>query len=53
MLSQVDNFSFKNIILFSMQEADLGFALVIDRRNDKWSSVKITLLKISVSQVLL
>lgn len=31
----------------SMQEADLGFALVIDRRNDKWSSVKTTLLKIS------
>lgn len=31
----------------SMHEADLGFALVIDRRNDKWSSVKTTLLKIS------
>ncbi|XP_014241570.1 guanine nucleotide exchange factor DBS-like isoform X3 [Cimex lectularius] len=31
----------------SMHEADLGFALVIDRRNDKWSSVKSTLLKIS------
>ncbi|BES92094.1 RhoGEF [Nesidiocoris tenuis] len=31
----------------SMHEADLGFALVVDRRNDKWSSVKNTLQKIS------
>ncbi|XP_073991103.1 guanine nucleotide exchange factor DBS-like isoform X4 [Rhodnius prolixus] len=31
----------------SMQEADLGFAIIIDRRSDKWSSVKNTLLKIS------
>uniref|UniRef100_A0A1B6D890 DH domain-containing protein n=1 Tax=Clastoptera arizonana TaxID=38151 RepID=A0A1B6D890_9HEMI len=31
----------------SMHEADMGFVLVIDRRNDKWSSVKNTLLKIS------
>ncbi|XP_054266389.1 guanine nucleotide exchange factor DBS-like [Macrosteles quadrilineatus] len=31
----------------SMQEADMGFVLVVDRRNDKWSSVKTTLLKIS------
>ncbi|KAF6212795.1 hypothetical protein GE061_010504 [Apolygus lucorum] len=30
-----------------MHEADLGFALVVDRRNDKWSSVKNTLLKIA------
>lgn len=34
-----------------MQEADMGFVLIIDRRNDKWSSVKTTLLKISVSFV--
>lgn len=39
----------KFIIYFRMHEADLGFALIIDRRNDKWSSVKTTLLKISVS----
>lgn len=32
-----------------MQEADMGFVMVVDRRNDKWSSVKTTLLKISVS----
>ncbi|XP_069678460.1 guanine nucleotide exchange factor DBS [Periplaneta americana] len=31
----------------SMQEADSGFVLVIDRRNDKWNSVKTVLLKIS------
>ncbi|XP_065353804.1 guanine nucleotide exchange factor DBS-like isoform X3 [Cloeon dipterum] len=31
----------------SMQEADVGFVLVIDRRNDKWNSVKTVLLKIS------
>lgn len=31
-----------------MQEADVGFVLVIDRRNDKWNSVKPTLLKLSV-----
>lgn len=32
-----------------MQEADVGFVLAIDRRNDKWNSVKAVLLKISVS----
>jgi hypothetical protein len=31
-----------------MQEADSGFVLVVDRRNDKWHSVKTVLLKISV-----
>ncbi|XP_059481184.1 guanine nucleotide exchange factor DBS-like isoform X2 [Neocloeon triangulifer] len=31
----------------SMQEADVGFVLVIDRRNDKWNSIKTVLLKIS------
>ncbi|KAG1682081.1 Guanine nucleotide exchange factor DBS [Nymphon striatum] len=30
-----------------LQDADLGFVLIIDRRNDKWSSVKAALLKIS------
>ncbi|RZF49087.1 hypothetical protein LSTR_LSTR008373 [Laodelphax striatellus] len=30
-----------------MHEADMGFVLVVDRRNDKWSSVKSTLLKVS------
>lgn len=36
-------------IIFRLQEADLGFHLIIDRRNDKWNSVKTVLLKISVS----
>ncbi|XP_014229850.1 guanine nucleotide exchange factor DBS-like isoform X2 [Trichogramma pretiosum] len=31
----------------TLHEADLGFHLVIDRRNDKWNSVKTILLKIS------
>ncbi|XP_071036911.1 guanine nucleotide exchange factor DBS isoform X2 [Parasteatoda tepidariorum] len=31
----------------TLQDADLGFVLIIDRRNDKWSSVKTVLLKIS------
>ncbi|XP_043285337.1 guanine nucleotide exchange factor DBS-like isoform X3 [Venturia canescens] len=31
----------------TLQEADLGFHLVIDRRTDKWNSVKTVLLKIS------
>nr|CAD7393644.1 unnamed protein product [Timema cristinae] len=31
----------------SMQEVDQGFVLVIDRRSDKWNSVKTVLLKIS------
>ena len=35
-----------------LHEADLGFHLVIDRRNDKWNSVKTVLLKISVSRFL-
>ncbi|XP_039286746.1 guanine nucleotide exchange factor DBS [Nilaparvata lugens] len=30
-----------------MHEADMGFVLVVDRRNDKWSSVKSALLKVS------
>lgn len=43
---------YKRLILYltsvpSMQEADVGFVLVVDRRNDKWSSVKAVLLKIS------
>ncbi|CAH1103228.1 unnamed protein product [Psylliodes chrysocephalus] len=32
----------------SLHDADLGFHLIIDRRNDKWNSVKTVLLKISV-----
>ncbi|KAF5275360.1 hypothetical protein FQR65_LT04188 [Abscondita terminalis] len=32
----------------SLQEADLGFHLIVDRRKDRWNSVKTVLLKISV-----
>lgn len=32
----------------SLQEADLGFHLIVDRRKDRWTSVKSVLLKISV-----
>ena len=31
-----------------LQEADLGFVLVVDRRQDKWAAVKTMLLRISV-----
>ncbi|XP_034943713.1 guanine nucleotide exchange factor DBS-like isoform X2 [Chelonus insularis] len=31
----------------TLQEADLGFHLIIDRRTDKWNSVKTVLIKIS------
>ncbi|KAJ8986252.1 hypothetical protein NQ317_009960 [Molorchus minor] len=32
----------------ALQDADLGFHLIIDRRTDRWNSVKTVLLKISV-----
>lgn len=32
-----------------LQEADLGFNLIIDRRKDRWTSVKHILLRISVT----
>lgn len=35
--------------VFRLQEADLGFVVVIDRRNDKWSSVRCVLLRLAVS----
>lgn len=31
-----------------MQDADLGFHVIIDRRKDRWTTVKAVLLKISV-----
>lgn len=39
---------FSPIFFASLQEADLGFNLIIDRRKDRWNSVKAVLLKISV-----
>ncbi|XP_055387523.1 guanine nucleotide exchange factor DBS-like isoform X2 [Condylostylus longicornis] len=32
----------------AMQDADLGFQIVVDRRKDKWTAVKAVLLKISM-----
>lgn len=34
----------------SLQDADLGFQLIIDRRKNSWASVKAVLVKISVSE---
>ncbi|XP_037046122.1 guanine nucleotide exchange factor DBS isoform X3 [Bradysia coprophila] len=44
---------YKKLILYltsvpALHEADLGFNLIIDRRKDRWNSVKAVLLKISV-----
>jgi pleckstrin homology domain-containing family G member 4 len=37
--------------VFSLQDADLGFQLIIDRRKSSWASVKAVLFKISVSLI--
>ncbi|XP_053683186.1 guanine nucleotide exchange factor DBS isoform X2 [Sabethes cyaneus] len=49
-LSDLD---YQKLILYltsvpSLSEADLGFNLIIDRRKDRWASVKAVLLKLSV-----
>lgn len=33
---------------YRLHEADNGFVLIVDRRNDKWSSVKHVLFKFTV-----
>ncbi|TMW39443.1 hypothetical protein DOY81_015477, partial [Sarcophaga bullata] len=48
-LEEVD---YQKLILYltsvpSLQDADLGFHLIIDRRKDKWTSVKTVLQRIS------
>lgn len=50
--AQLGDEEYRKLIIYltsvpSLQDADLGFVLVIDRRNDKWNSVKTVLLKIS------
>ncbi|CAG9759980.1 unnamed protein product [Ceutorhynchus assimilis] len=50
MLSDVE---YQRLMLYltsvpTLQEADMGFHLVIDRRKDRWNSVKAVLLRISV-----
>jgi pleckstrin homology domain-containing family G member 4 len=37
--------------VFSLQDADLGFQIIIDRRKSSWASVKAVLFKISVSNL--
>lgn len=36
------------LFMFRLHEADNGFVLIVDRRNDKWSSVKHILFKFTV-----
>ncbi|XP_045623391.1 guanine nucleotide exchange factor DBS isoform X5 [Procambarus clarkii] len=50
--AQLADEEYRKLIIYltsvpSLQDADMGFVLVIDRRNDKWNSVKTVLLKIS------
>ena len=44
----------KNYIYFCwylrLQDGDLGFVIIIDRRSDKWTAVKAVFLKIAVSK---
>lgn len=40
------------IFIYRLQEADLGFVIVVDRRNDKWSSVRYVLLRLAVSKII-
>ncbi|CAH0562294.1 unnamed protein product [Brassicogethes aeneus] len=49
----LSDFEYQRLMMYltsvpSLQEADLGFHLIIDRRKDRWNSVKTVLLKISV-----
>lgn len=42
------NSIFRTHFIHRLHEADLGFNLIVDRRKDRWNSVKAVLLKISV-----
>ncbi|XP_037904772.1 guanine nucleotide exchange factor DBS isoform X5 [Hermetia illucens] len=49
----LEDADYQKLILYltsvpSMQDADLGFHVIIDRRKDRWTAVKAVLLKISV-----
>jgi len=35
-------------LCYRLHDAESGFVVIIDRRNDKWNSVKTTLIRISV-----
>ncbi len=41
--------TFTGCLGYRLQEVDVGFVVVIDRRKDKWGSVKTLLLRIAVS----
>ena len=53
-LCQVPDEDFRRLLKYLAgvplpHEQDAGFVIIVDRRRDKWSSVKTVLLKISVS----
>ncbi|XP_005884500.1 PREDICTED: guanine nucleotide exchange factor DBS isoform X4 [Myotis brandtii] len=52
--SEVPDKEFQNVMTYltsipSLQDAGIGFILVIDRRQDKWTSVKASVLRIAAS----
>ncbi|KAM4682250.1 guanine nucleotide exchange factor DBS isoform 6-T6 [Amazona ochrocephala] len=52
--SEIPEKEFQNVLTYltsipSLQDAGIGFILVIDRRQDKWTSVKASILRITAS----
>ncbi|KAM4794958.1 guanine nucleotide exchange factor DBS [Rhinophrynus dorsalis] len=52
--SEIPEREFQNVLTYltsvpSLQDAGIGFILVIDRRQDKWTSVKASILRIAAS----
>ncbi|XP_008581267.1 PREDICTED: guanine nucleotide exchange factor DBS isoform X3 [Galeopterus variegatus] len=52
--SEIPDTEFQNVMTYltsipSLQDAGIGFILVIDRRQDKWTSVKASVLRIAAS----
>uniref|UniRef100_A0A7M4G1W1 MCF.2 cell line derived transforming sequence n=1 Tax=Crocodylus porosus TaxID=8502 RepID=A0A7M4G1W1_CROPO len=52
--SEIPEREFQNVLTYltsipSLRDAGIGFILVIDRRQDKWTSVKASILRIAVS----
>ena len=55
--SEIPEKEFQNVLTYltsipSLRDAGIGFILVIDRRQDKWTSVKASILRIAVSTIL-
>jgi len=40
------------VYCYSLHESDVGFVVIVDRRQDRWTSVKTLLLRISVCELL-